>query len=168
MYPMHRVITVLVTFTAAVLLCASMSAVQAAEYCCTCKGQTAGKTIDAGSRAQAIGQCSLECSGFTNVASGKCAAPPPAPVAAPTAAPAPSAASSNVVLAYKSEDCSGDSLRVTGSTARLDPGLRSFQVDSGNPANAWEKPDYAGLHTEFVGPSMCVSPGFEIRSIKLM
>jgi len=147
----------------AVLLYGSISALQAAEYCCTCKGQTAGKTIDA-SRAQAIGQCSLECGGFTNVASGKCAAPPPAATATP--APPPSAASANVVFAYKSEDCSGDPLRVTGSTARLDPGLRSFQVDSGSPADAWEKPDYAGLHTDFVGPGICISPGFEIRSIK--
>jgi len=151
----------------AVLLYGSMSTLQAAEYCCTCKGQTAGKTLDAGSRALAIGQCSLACSGYTNVTSGKCVTPPPAPVAAPAEAPAPSAAApASVVLAYKSDDCSGDPLRVTGSTARLDPGLHSFRVDSGNPANAWEKSDYAGVHTEFVGPSMCVSPGFEIQSIK--
>ena len=163
MNPIRQVIAALVRFTAAVVLCGSMSAVHAGEYCCTCKGQTAGKTIDA-SRAQAIGQCSLECGGFTNVASGKCAAPPPAATATP--APPPSAASANVVF-YKSEDCSGDPLRVTGSTARLDPGLRSFQVDSGSPADAWEKPDYAGLHTDFVGPGICISPGFEIQSIKL-
>jgi hypothetical protein len=166
MHPFRQVIATLVRFTAAVVLCGSMSAVQAGEYCCTCKGQTAGKTIDAGNRAQAIGQCSLECGGFTNVGSGKCAVPPPAAATAtPAAAPPASAAPANVVFAYKSEDCSGDPQSVTGSTARLQ-GIRSFHVDSGNPASAWEKPDYAGLHTEFVGPSICVSPGFEIQSIK--
>ena len=163
----RRIIPALAGLATLALLCRPISSVQAAEYCCTCKGQTTGKTIDAGSRALAIGQCSLACSGYTNVTSGKCAAPPPAPVAAPTEAPAPSAAPANVVLAYKSEDCSGDPLRVTGSTAKLQPGIGSFQVDSGNAASAWEKPDYAGLHTEFVGPSICVSPGFEIQSIKL-
>jgi hypothetical protein len=164
MHPIRHIIAALVSFTAAVVLCGSMSAVHAGEYCCTCKGQTAGKTIDA-SRAQAIGQCSLECGGFTNVASGKCAAPPPAATATPT--PAPSAASANLVFAYTSEDCSGDPLRVTDATAKLQQGIRSFQVDSGSPASAWEKPEYAGLHTEFVGPGICISPGFEIQSIKL-
>jgi hypothetical protein len=72
-----------------------------------------------------------------------------------------------VVLAYKSEDCSGTAARVTGSTARLDSGLRSFLVESGPPASAWEQPDYAGRHTEPVGPSICVAPGFDVRSIKL-
>jgi hypothetical protein len=72
-----------------------------------------------------------------------------------------------VVLAYKSEDCSGTATRVTGSTARLESGLRSFLVESGSPASAWEQPDYAGGHTEPVGPSICIAPGFDIRSIRL-
>ena len=71
----------------------------AADYCCACKGQAAGKTIEAFNRGMAVGQCSLECGAFTNVTSGKCAAPPAA-VQAPAAAPPPAA---GVVLAFKSE-----------------------------------------------------------------
>lgn len=112
----------------------------------------------------AVGQCSLECGGFTNVSSGKCASPPAA-VTAPAAAAPPAPA--GVVLVYKSEDCSGEALRLSASTARLDPGLRSFAVESGAPASAWAQADYAGSHTEPVGPSVCLSPGFEIRSVRL-
>jgi hypothetical protein len=136
---------------------------QAGDYCCTCKGEAAGKTIDANNRAIAVGQCSLECAAFTNVTSGKCAAPQ----TPPTAAPPPAAAPTGVVLAYKSGDCSGDPLRITSSAAQLEKGIGSFQVESGAPASAWESASYTGRHTEFVGPSICVSPGFEIQSIKL-
>jgi len=135
---------------------------QAADYCCVCKDQTAGKTIDAPNRGMAIGQCSLECGGFTNVTSGKCAAAAPAPAAAAPAATA------GVVQVFGSEDCSGDAARVSSSTPRLgERPARSFRVESGAAASAWEKADYAGLHTEFVGPSICVSPGFDIQGIKL-
>jgi hypothetical protein len=72
-----------------------------------------------------------------------------------------------VVRAYKSDDCSGDAVRVTGSTANLGSGVRSFAVESGASASAWAQADYAGRHTEPVGPTICVSPGFEIRSIRL-
>jgi hypothetical protein len=68
-------------------------------------------------------------------------------------------------LAYKSEDCSGEPVRITGSAARLGQGLASFQVESGVAA-AWEKTDYAGRQVEFVGPGICVSPGFDIQSVK--
>jgi hypothetical protein len=162
---LDAVTAALVRVLAAALLCGPFAAVEAAEYCCTCKGQTTGKTLDAGNRGVALGQCSLECGGFTNVTPGKCAAPVPAPP--PAAAPAVSESPGNLVLAYKSEDCSGEPLRITGSTARLEQGIASFQVDAGAPASAWEKPDYAGRHTELVGPSICVSPGFDISSIKL-
>lgn len=137
----------------------------AADYCCTCKGQAAGKTIESFNRSVAVGQCSLECGAFTNVTSGKCAAPP-ATVPAPAAAPAP-APIAGAVLVFKSDDCSGDAVRLTASTARLEPGVRSFQVESGAPASVWAHADYAGTRTELVGPSMCVSPGFEIGSVKL-
>jgi len=60
----------------------------AGDYCCMCKGQAAGKTINASSRAVAIGQCSLECGNFTSVGSGKCAEPAPAAAPAPTPAAA--------------------------------------------------------------------------------
>jgi len=165
----NSVIAALVGVLAAALLCGPYTTVEAAEYCCTCKGQTTGKTVDAGNRGMAVGQCSLECGGFTNVTPGKCAAPVPAPSppAATGAAPSASEIPASVVLAYKSGDCSGEALRVTGSTARLEQGIASFQVDAGAPASAWEKPDYAGRHTEFVGPSICVSPGFDIQSVKL-
>jgi hypothetical protein len=159
----NSVIAALAGVVVAALLCGPFTAVEAAEYCCTCKGQTSGKTLDAGNRGVAIGQCSLECGGFTNVTSGKCSAPAPSPAAAPSASEAPA----SVILAYKSDDCSGEALRVTGSTARLEGSIASFQVDAGAPASAWEKPDYAGRHTELVGPSICVSPGFDIQSIKL-
>ena len=139
---------------------------QAADYCCQCKGQDTGKSISAPNRAVAVGQCSLECGTFTNVASGKCAAPPPAatPTPATTAAPA----SGTVVLAYRSADCSGEPIRVDRSTARLAQSeVLSFQVESGNSGSAWEKTDYAGRGTAPVGPSICVSPGFQIQSIQL-
>ena len=165
----NSAITALAGVVVAALLCGPFTAVEAAEYCCTCKGQTTGKTLDAGNRGVALGQCSLECGAFTNVTSGKCSvpAPAPSPAAAPAAAPSTSEAPATVVLAYKSDDCSGEALRVTGSTARLEGRIASFQVDAGAPASAWEKPDYAGRHTELVGPSICVSPGFDIQSIKL-
>jgi hypothetical protein len=166
-----RDVNVLLRLVTVVLLGGLITPAQAAEYCCTCKGEAAGKTIDASSRAIAVGQCSLECSAFTNVTSGKCAAPPAAPTAAPpatpTAAPPAAAAPTGVVLAYKSGDCSGSPLRVTSSAAQLEKGIGSFQVESGAPASAWESAGYTGRHTEFVGPSICVAPGFEIQSIKL-
>jgi hypothetical protein len=141
-------------------MCAVAALAQAADYCCLCKDQTAGRTIDAPNRGLAIAQCSLECGGFTDVTSGKCAAAAPV-VASPPAAGA-------VVLVFGSEDCSGDATRVSSSTPRLgERPARSFRVESGAPASAWEKADYAGRHTEFVGPSICVSPGFNIKSIKL-
>jgi hypothetical protein len=149
---------------AAAALSVVAAPVQSAEYCCTCEGQAEGKTIESFNRGMAVGQCSLECGAFTNVTSGKCAPPPAVPTPA-AAAPPPS--STGVVLIYKSEDCSGGAVRLSASAARLDPGIRSLSVESGAPVSAWAQPDYAGPHTEPVGPSICVSPGFEIRSIKL-
>lgn len=152
----------------AALISVFTAPVYAADYCCTCKGQASGKTMEAFNRGMAVGQCSLECGAFTNVTSGKCAAPPAAVAPAPAAAPPPAPASaSGVVLVFKSEDCSGDAVRLTGSTARLEPGIRSFQVESGAPASAWAQADYVGLHSEPVGPSICISPGFEIASVRL-
>lgn len=157
------------SITLACALAAALSVLaapaQSADYCCICKGQAGGKTIEAFNRSLAVGQCSLECGGFTNVTSGKCAAPPAAVPAPAAAAPQPSA--TGVVRTYKSDDCSGDPVRLTGSTASLDSGVRSFAVESGASASAWAQANYAGNHTEPVGPTMCVSPGFEIRSIRL-
>jgi hypothetical protein len=134
----NSVIAALVRVFAAALLCGAFAALEAAEYCCTCKGQTTGKSLDAGNRGAAVGQCSLECGAFTNVTSGQCSPPGPAPSPppAPAAAPSTSGAPATVVLAYKSEDCSGEALRVTGSTTRLEGRIASFQVDAGAPASA--------------------------------
>lgn len=177
MKPKREFIRSTVPVLVAVGLLAAAGLLHAADYCCLCKGQTAGKTIGASNRAAAVGQCSLECGNFTNVSSGKCAEPAPAatptPAAAPTATPTPaaaptSAAAGGVVLAYQSADCSGDPIRVTGSTARVaQSGVLSFQVESGASATIWEKTDYAGRGTAPVGPSICISPGFEIQSIQL-
>jgi hypothetical protein len=136
MKPSRRILgDAIVRSAALAALSAAVLPAQAADYCCVCKGQPTGKSIEAPARAVA---------------------------AAPSAT-----GGSGVVLAYKSEDCSDSPIRVAGSTARLEQGVRSFQVESGAPASAWEKPDYAGRHTEFVAGSICVSPGFDIQSIKL-
>ena len=150
----------------AILLAGFAGLASAADYCCKCKNQAVGKTINAGARFEAVGQCSLECGTFTNVASGQCAAPPPG--ATPTTATTtPAPASGSVVLGYRSVDCSGDPIRVNGSTARLAQSeVWSFQVESGNSATVWEKTDYTGRGTAPVGPSICVSPGFQIQSIQ--
>ena len=142
------------------------AAAQSADYCCVCQGQAAGKTIRAFSRGIAVAQCTLECEDLTDVTPGKCAPAPAAPTPAAAAAE-PSAAAAGVVLVYKSDDCSGDALRLTGSADKLDAGLRSFRVESGPPASAYEQAGYAGRYCEPVGASMCISPGFAIRSIRL-
>jgi hypothetical protein len=169
MKPKREFIRSTVRVLVAVGLLASAGLLHAADYCCLCKGQTAGKTIGASNRAIAIGQCSLECGNYTNVSSGKCAEPAPAATPAPAAAPAPtSAAAGGVLLAYQSPDCSGNPIWVTASAARVtQSGVLSFQVESGASASVWEKADYAGRGTAPVGSTLCVSPGFEIQSIQL-
>lgn len=156
-----------VRFLVAAGLLASAGMLYAADYCCVCKGQTAGKTIGASSKILATGQCSLECGNFTNASPGKCAEP--AAAATPTPAAAPTApAGGSVVLAYQSADCSGDPVRVTTSTARVtQSGVLSFRVESGASASVFEKADYAGRGTAPVAPTLCVSPGFEIQSIRV-
>lgn len=167
MKPKREFIRSTVRGLVAVGLLASAGLLHAADYCCVCKGHTAGKTIGASNRAAALSQCSLECGSLMNPSSGKCAEPAPAATPTPAAAPT-SAAAGGVLLAYQSPDCSGDSIRVTASTARVtQSGVLSFQVESGTSASVWEKADYAGRGTAPVGPSLCVSPGFEIQSIQL-
>ena len=105
----------------------------------------------------------MACKRLTVAHPGACETPAPAP--APAAAPAPA---SGGVLLYKSEDCSGDALRTDKSLARVEGGaFRSFAVESGAPASVFAKPDYAGLHTEPVAASICLSPGFDIASIRV-
>jgi len=87
-----------------------------------------------------------------------------------SAAAANPAMATNSVLLFKSPDCSGDPARINASTPNLagqSITARSFAVESGLPASAWEKAEYAGAKTELVGPSICVSPGWEIAGIRL-
>jgi len=89
---------------------------------------------------------------------------------ASAAAAAGSAAVANSVLLYASADCSGKPTKISASTPKLagqSISARSFAVESGQPASVWEKADYSGAKTELVGPSICVSPGWEIASIRL-
>jgi len=89
MKPKLRHIGSTVRALAAMGLLGSAGLLHAADYCCTCKGETTGKTISASNRVIAGGQCSLECGNFTNVSSGKCAEPPPAAVPPPPTSPQP-------------------------------------------------------------------------------
>lgn len=138
----------------------------AEDYCCTCKGKKKGKNIDADDDFAAGMQCTLECRRPTLPKPGKCqeAPKPTTPAAAPTPAPA---TATGTVLLFASEDCSGDATRVAASTAGLPDGLRSFSVESGGPASVWEDGDYSGRRTRPVGPTICVSPGWEIGSLRL-
>jgi hypothetical protein len=134
----------------------------AEDYCCICKGKTKGKSISAGDEFTAGAQCSLECKRPTLPKAGKCET---APAAAPTAAPAADAASGTVLL-YASEDCSGDASKVTGTSAKIAGGMRSFMIESGVPASVWQKESYSGAQVQPVGPGICVSPGWEIGSVR--
>jgi hypothetical protein len=156
----------------AVVLGLLAGAVQAADYCCVCRGQTAGKTLSASDELSAGVECSVMCKRPTRAKPGQCAQPS-APAAAPAAA-APSAAPAvpNSVLLYASEDCSGDAKSVSASSAKLSDqgitGIRSFSVASGLPAAAFEQPDFAGARSEPVAAGLCVSPGWEVAGIRLL
>ena len=155
-----------------VLLVAGMAGLavysaNAADFCCVCKGQSTGKSIQAGDDLAAGFQCSVVCRRPTIPKAGACEAAgtqPPAAVAPPTAAAA-------AVLLYKSEDCSGGPATLAKSTGNLAEqsitGIYSFSVQAGGPASVWEKVGYSGQHTEFVGPTLCVSPGWEIKGLQL-
>jgi hypothetical protein len=94
-----------------------------------------------------------------------CTGKPEAPAAESVAV---EATAGNLVLLFASEDCSGSPTRINASTPQLAGGTaRSFAVESGLPASAWQKAEYSGAKTELVGPSICVSPGWEIASIRL-
>ena len=100
------------------------------------------------------------------------AAPESAPEAAApeSAAAATSAAPAGSVLLFASDDCSGSPKKITASTPNLTAQsirARSFSVASGPPASAWQKAGYLGANVEPVGPSICVSPGWEIAGIRL-
>ena len=134
-------------------------------YCCICKGKTTGKTINAADELTAGAQCSISCMRPTMARPGACeAASAPAP-ATPATTPAPSAATGTVLL-FASDDCSGDGTKVSGSAARVVAGMRSVLIESGGPASVWQKADYSGAQLQPVGPGTCISPGWEIGSVK--
>jgi hypothetical protein len=129
------------------------------DYCCICKGKTTGKTISAGDDLTAGAQCSITCRRPTVPRPGKCETAP-----APTPAPAPPAAAGTVLL-FASDDCSGNATKLTASSPKV-AGMRSFMVESGAPASVWQKADYAGTRTMPVGAGICISPGWEIGSVR--
>jgi len=152
----------------AVLTLAAASA-SADDFCCQCKGGDKSFSVEASDELTAGLECSLKCKRPTRAKAGKCAAP----AQAPAAASAPTAAASgkgNSMKLFGSDDCSGEGKSVSASTPRLaDAGIagaRSYQVETGAAAGVWEKADYAGRKVEMVGPGLCVSPGWEIGSVR--
>ena len=136
----------------------------AADYCCICKGKTTGKMISAADDFTAGAQCSVTCRRPTLPQPGKCeTAPAPTPAATPTPA---AAAASGTVLLFASDDCSGDATKVTASSSRIAGSMRSFKVESGAPASVWQKAEHAGVRTQPVGTGICISPGWEIGSLR--
>jgi hypothetical protein len=142
--------------TVAALALAAWGA-QADEYCCTCKGKP-GKTISAGDELTAGAQCSIQCKRPTIAKAGACESG-----AAPAAT---SAAKGSSVALFASDDCSGDATRISGSSATVAAGMRSYMVESDGSASAWQKANYAGAQVQPVGGGSCISPGWEIGSVR--
>jgi hypothetical protein len=71
-----------------------------------------------------------------------------------------------MLLLFASEDCSGDAGKVTATSGTVASGMRSFMLESGAPASVWQKADYAGPRTQPVGAGICVSPGWQIGSVR--
>lgn len=134
----------------------------AADFCCRCKDKKSYDIV-ANDELTAGLECSLKCKRPTRAKAGKCEAP------AAAAQPDVAAGKAGSALLYASEDCSGDGRRVTATAANLRTagiaGTRSYLIESGAAAG-WEKADYAGRKVELVGAGICVSPGFEIGSIR--
>ena len=145
------------------LFALGMGTAAADPFCCECKD---GKKhlLDESNIAMAGSKCSLKCKRPTLPEKGACEAPTPAPAAA-APSPAPKATAGAAAL-FKSEDCSGESVRIEKSEAQLGAGMLSYQVDSGL-VSAYAKPNFAGASTQPIVGSMCVSPGFAIGSVKI-
>jgi hypothetical protein len=133
------------------------------DYCCICKGKP-GKSISAGDDLTAGAQCSITCRRPTIPKPGKCESAPAAAAAA--AAPTPPAAASGTVLLFASEDCSGEAIKVTAAAGSVNAGMRSFMLESGAPASVWQKANYDGMRTQPVGAGICISPGWDIGSVR--
>jgi len=157
-------------FSAAALWAVAATA-WSADFCCQCRDKKL-HAIEASDELTAGVECSIKCKRPTRAKAGKCEAPPAsaAPSAAPSQAAAAAPAAAGSIALYASEDCSGDGKRVAVSTASLADagvaGARSMMVEAGGPAGAWEKAQYGGRKLEMVGRGVCVSPGFEIGSVR--
>lgn len=133
------------------------------DYCCPCES---GEMISVDERNSMMAsmKCSLLCKDVTTAVTGQCK------VAAAEPAPTQKAGAAEVAL-FATEDCSGNASAVTASSNDLAPlaadGLYSFQVLSGGPASVWSGTSFSGTRTQPVGPSLCVSPGWRIKSLKI-
>jgi hypothetical protein len=134
------------------------------DFCCPCKNKP--QSIEADDKASASAQCSIVCKRFVMAKSGRCEGDAPAAAAAPAAAPSAAAGSASVLL-FKTDNCSGEAATVTASNPRLADGYLSFQGESGEPVQAWQKPDFAGEATQPVAPGICLSPGWNITGVKI-
>ncbi|MCC7548472.1 MAG: hypothetical protein IT532_11965 [Burkholderiales bacterium] len=153
-------------------LSAAASVAWADDFCCECRDKKT-YAIEADDDLAAGLECSLKCKRPTRAKAGKCPAPPASSTpgaAQQSQAGATTPASSGSVVLYASEDCSGDGKRVSTSTAALSgagiAGARSYMVESGPGVSVWEKADYAGRKVEAVGPGICISPGWEVGSVR--
>jgi hypothetical protein len=71
-------------------------------------------------------------------------------------------------LVYRSENCSGEAVKLDKSTAQLEQNaFYSFAVETGGPASVFAQANYAGVRTAPVAPTICISPGFSILSMRL-
>jgi len=151
-----------------VALSAAAGTVWADDFCCRCKDK---KTYDveANDELTAGLECSLKCKRPTRAKPGRCEVPAASTPPAAAAQPDTAAGKGGALALYSSADCSGDGKRVQASSANLASagisGARSYMVESGAAAG-WEKADFAGRNIEMVGAGVCVSPGFEIGSVR--
>jgi hypothetical protein len=134
------------------------------DFCCPCGN---GEMISVNERnsMMATMKCSLLCNDATPAVSGQCK------VAAAEPAAAQKAGASGEVELFTTDDCSGNAASVAASSNDLSllaaDGLYSFQVLSGGPASVWSGTSFSGTRTEPVAPSLCVSPGWRIKSLKI-
>lgn len=151
-----------------VALSAIAGTVWADDFCCRCKDKKS-YDIEANDELTAGLECSLKCKRPTRAKAGKCEVPAASTSPAAAAQPETGAGKGGALALYSSEDCSGDAKRVQASTSNLAgagiSGARSYMVESGAAAG-WEKSDFAGRKIEMVGAGVCVSPGFEIGSVR--
>jgi hypothetical protein len=153
--------TTTIKLCAALVLALGTGLLHADPYCCPCKSGPA-QTIDVGDDLKASFECTVACKRFTLARPGACeTAAAPAPAAA-------AASSGSAVLLYRSDNCSGEAVKLDKSTAQLDQNaFYSFAVETGGPASVFAQTAYAGVRTAPVAPTICISPGFSILSMRL-